>query len=54
MREVLSELRTWLGKLASSGENPFPTERSVGTRNAKRGLFGVEVGKSFISSLVVF
>jgi hypothetical protein len=50
---VLSELRPRPEKLASSGERPFQKERSVGTSNAKKGLFGVEVGKVSLVSLSV-
>jgi len=52
--EVLSELRTRTEKLEESGEKPFQKERSVGTRNTKKALFGAEVGKLSTFSLTVF
>jgi hypothetical protein len=53
LSQVLSELRPRPEKLASSGERPFQKERSVGTSNAKKALFGAEVGKVSLVSLSV-
>jgi hypothetical protein len=51
---VLPELRTWSKKLAFSRGKPLSRVRSGGNWDPKRSQVGAQVGKPFISSLVVF